>query len=340
MPISFSCPCGQPLQAPDKIQGKKIKCPGCGKTLTVPGTAAQAAVPSPVIGFAAEADRVCPECQKKLPAAALVCTGCGFNFKTGKKVGAKPDFDEDVLTCPTCDGVLEPGQTECPYCKTAAAAFAKADQEEALKEAKAPTKRGRDRLKRPGQEGKRVVLQRTAAPASKLPDPAELGKHIGTYRIRMGHYVLTMVLGPLAILVGLGLFVLSWRIDVVRETETTVYYDPKVRVFKFILMGAGLAIAGGGSRAVYKAQASRGLVIEHYVKGLVEIRGEEVEVYPWNQIVRFEEELTKKTMEHGALAMPYQVTIERADGRVLVVDGATKGVSFLGSCIKKEFGKA
>ena len=35
MPIEVSCSCGRRLKAPDKLLGKKAKCPDCGKILVI-----------------------------------------------------------------------------------------------------------------------------------------------------------------------------------------------------------------------------------------------------------------------------------------------------------------
>ncbi|MCC6416798.1 MAG: hypothetical protein IT429_00960 [Gemmataceae bacterium] len=40
MPISFGCTCGKQLQAKDEFAGKRMKCPGCGRILTIPGSPA------------------------------------------------------------------------------------------------------------------------------------------------------------------------------------------------------------------------------------------------------------------------------------------------------------
>jgi hypothetical protein len=41
MPIPFSCECGKKLQAKDEFAGKRLKCPGCGKILTIPTPAVE-----------------------------------------------------------------------------------------------------------------------------------------------------------------------------------------------------------------------------------------------------------------------------------------------------------
>jgi WD40 repeat protein len=39
MPITIRCPCGKALKARDESAGKKVKCPGCGQAVLVPGPA-------------------------------------------------------------------------------------------------------------------------------------------------------------------------------------------------------------------------------------------------------------------------------------------------------------
>jgi hypothetical protein len=48
MPISVSCrSCGKKMKAPDSFAGKRVKCPGCGKPLAVPASAAEPPPPPP-----------------------------------------------------------------------------------------------------------------------------------------------------------------------------------------------------------------------------------------------------------------------------------------------------
>src|SRR3954468_7055298 len=52
MPILVMCSCGRTLRARDEQAGKRCKCPGCGKILTVPIESvddASATAPTPVI---------------------------------------------------------------------------------------------------------------------------------------------------------------------------------------------------------------------------------------------------------------------------------------------------
>lgn len=65
MPIVFQCPCNQPLQAPEALAGKKVKCPRCGAIAEVPVpvvavtesiAASPRGVPSPPSEIVAKAD--------------------------------------------------------------------------------------------------------------------------------------------------------------------------------------------------------------------------------------------------------------------------------------------
>src|SRR5262245_36778418 len=48
MPIPFHCDCGKKLQAQEEFVGKKLRCPGCGKVLTIPSApAAPPPTPAP-----------------------------------------------------------------------------------------------------------------------------------------------------------------------------------------------------------------------------------------------------------------------------------------------------
>jgi hypothetical protein len=46
-PVFFPCPCGKRLKAAGKFAGKKLKCPGCGNVLQVPGGEAGESAPAP-----------------------------------------------------------------------------------------------------------------------------------------------------------------------------------------------------------------------------------------------------------------------------------------------------
>ena len=118
MAIEFTCPtCQKALKLRDEAAGKTGKCPFCKSVITVPASAladddmieivpanapkkpvasppkpprpapsAPVTAPTPPAGAAQAATKSCPGCGKELPEKAVICVGCGFNLKTGKKL--------------------------------------------------------------------------------------------------------------------------------------------------------------------------------------------------------------------------------------------------------------
>jgi len=84
MSASFACHrCDYPLQPAEGYEGQFVRCPKCGSYTSLPG-AAQAD------GYAcAEPFKSCPNCEQELPAQAILCTRCLFNFKTGRRVNVR-----------------------------------------------------------------------------------------------------------------------------------------------------------------------------------------------------------------------------------------------------------
>jgi len=100
MPIKISCRCGQRFQAPEKLAGKKVRCPKCGDPLVIPtagspGTARQAAPAANDMGSLLDEIGVestptggkrCPQCNTTLAGQAVFCVDCGFNLETNEFV--------------------------------------------------------------------------------------------------------------------------------------------------------------------------------------------------------------------------------------------------------------
>src|SRR5687768_12011709 len=102
--ITVQCACGKKLRAPRTAIGRKARCAKCGNVFTLQ------APPPPVpkkqqedddgLGalyeLAAEEKQAsrnqvddtprCPQCISPLPTGGVICTNCGFNVKTGKKL--------------------------------------------------------------------------------------------------------------------------------------------------------------------------------------------------------------------------------------------------------------
>lgn len=83
MPIPFKCACGTSLKVKDALAGKKVKCPKCGKSLAVP-EAADSNADEEIIDV-----RDCPSCGEALASDAVICIGCGHDFRTGQKARPK-----------------------------------------------------------------------------------------------------------------------------------------------------------------------------------------------------------------------------------------------------------
>jgi DNA-directed RNA polymerase subunit M/transcription elongation factor TFIIS len=82
MPIAFRCACGTPLKVKDALAGKKVKCPKCGTSLAVPEA-----------GYSPDDEvvdvRDCPSCGEMLASDAVICIGCGHDFRSGQKAASK-----------------------------------------------------------------------------------------------------------------------------------------------------------------------------------------------------------------------------------------------------------
>ncbi|MBI4616745.1 MAG: hypothetical protein HY720_24245, partial [Planctomycetes bacterium] len=50
MAIRFECECGKRLSVPDERAGKRVRCPGCGKPVSVPGGAEECGTPTAECG--------------------------------------------------------------------------------------------------------------------------------------------------------------------------------------------------------------------------------------------------------------------------------------------------
>jgi hypothetical protein len=87
MSARFNCHrCGHPLQAVEGYEGKFVRCPKCGSYTSLPDA-------EPAEGYGcAEKFKTCPLCDKELPAKAVLCNGCGYNYKTGRRVNTHPSF--------------------------------------------------------------------------------------------------------------------------------------------------------------------------------------------------------------------------------------------------------
>ncbi|MFW6108729.1 MAG: hypothetical protein ACOC8D_02835 [bacterium] len=104
--IKFKCQCGRVLKVKDVGAGKRVRCPGCKQVVQVPTKAEEAAAPGDPSGhvvdrppddvdfgiqdFGQEDEQEagptkhCPACHVVLPESAVLCTTCGYDFRTGR----------------------------------------------------------------------------------------------------------------------------------------------------------------------------------------------------------------------------------------------------------------
>lgn len=86
MSITVNCLCGKKLKAPDRLAGKRAKCPRCGKALEVPrlpetDTSSSASSPS-------SGGKTCVACGQPMSHTAVVCEACGFSAVASRDADA------------------------------------------------------------------------------------------------------------------------------------------------------------------------------------------------------------------------------------------------------------
>jgi len=118
MPIEFACPkCKEKYRVKDKLAGKSAKCAKCNQRIKIPIPVPVASAIEPELGslldeeFAAEAARgpvvqqattdrpatkQCTSCGAPLSEIAILCTVCGFDLRSGKKLSPKKDSKSRV----------------------------------------------------------------------------------------------------------------------------------------------------------------------------------------------------------------------------------------------------
>ena len=98
--ITFVCECGKSLRVKDEAAGKRVRCPACNRVATVPQGAADsnlgATMDESAKGGAAGPAALCPQCHVELPAGAVLCTTCGLDLRTGKKVVGRRSIFERI----------------------------------------------------------------------------------------------------------------------------------------------------------------------------------------------------------------------------------------------------
>lgn len=96
--IDITCPeCKKQMKAPEELQGKKIRCKGCGHVFNTPApgkprSAADDEDDANPYGILKEDEGVarCPNCAGELESAdARLCLHCGYDTVTRKRLGTK-----------------------------------------------------------------------------------------------------------------------------------------------------------------------------------------------------------------------------------------------------------
>jgi phage FluMu protein Com len=87
--LTITCPeCGKTLRAPDDSAGRRARCPTCGALIEItagwpaPDTAPSDPPPTAASPPEPARQRDCPACHAVLPAGAVLCTTCGYDFRT------------------------------------------------------------------------------------------------------------------------------------------------------------------------------------------------------------------------------------------------------------------
>ena len=101
MPVTVSCGCGKTLSVPERLLGKKVRCPGCGAVFVAQAPGAvepeggfalddgyQTDAPPPSAPGPEASMRFCKSCGASMQPDALVCLECGVNQDTGDRVGS------------------------------------------------------------------------------------------------------------------------------------------------------------------------------------------------------------------------------------------------------------
>ena len=116
MPIRVTCTCGKSLNAPDTLAGKKAKCPGCGRVLSIPGAGA-AAAKAPAPAAKPTAAKPAPAVAKPAPKPALGGT-TQIVMRPPSSAAKLPPSPElhNHASCPSCNAFVSKKDALCVQC--------------------------------------------------------------------------------------------------------------------------------------------------------------------------------------------------------------------------------
>lgn len=87
MAIKFKCECGKVLAAADGTEGKRAKCPACGRVMTIPSASMREGSDLALREEEAKPGNLCPNCKHPMPFEAVLCVQCGYDLRTRSALG-------------------------------------------------------------------------------------------------------------------------------------------------------------------------------------------------------------------------------------------------------------
>ena len=97
MAITVECECGKQLQAPDRLAGKRAKCPACGRELSIPVPAAAAPTDATSKPAQQGPTKPCPGCGQAMPLQSIACPHCGQIARAGIRPPVAASEESDKL---------------------------------------------------------------------------------------------------------------------------------------------------------------------------------------------------------------------------------------------------
>jgi len=135
--IAIRCGCGKDLVVKEELAGKRVRCPHCKEILTIadprapgehkaaasrtPGIAGNPASTTPKAPAGTKpgpSDGKCPACAQPWSPGAVLCVHCGFDLRTGKRVGTRQPAPTPgkVRRCLHCNAEIDENSPLCGTC--------------------------------------------------------------------------------------------------------------------------------------------------------------------------------------------------------------------------------
>jgi hypothetical protein len=156
-----------------------------------------------------------------------------------------------------------------------------------------------------------------------VPDEVRgLGEPVAVFQAGAVQFVLFVVVGILALLLGAGMLVLV----VTLMLNPAPAKNGRGSLVKVI--GAGLVLLAAGVSMLIRARRMRGLRVFVFPDGLARVQGGAAEVLRWDEINRVRRVLGARKGEFS-VRHPYQLILVRRDGREFEFNEALVGVKEL-----------